>query len=62
MKELSFDRMENIHGGTRTTNNCSTLGNEIAMAGLIFGMTALALATGPIGWATSAFLPYQVLA
>ena len=52
MQELSIERMEKIHGGTRTTNNCSNLGNGIAMGGLIFGMTALALATGPIGWAT----------
>ena len=52
MKELSIERMEDIHGGTRTKNNCSNLGNGIATAGLIFGMTALALATGPIGWAT----------
>lgn len=51
MKELSFENMENISGGTRTTNNCSNLGNGVAMAGLLLGATALALATGPIGWA-----------
>ncbi|WP_209329928.1 hypothetical protein [Lunatimonas salinarum] len=48
MKELSILQMENIVGGTSTSNNCSNLGNGLAIGGMIVGATLLAI--GPIGW------------
>jgi hypothetical protein len=48
MRELNSIEMESLVGGTRTTNNCSNLGNAIATTGLILG--GLGLALGPVGW------------
>ncbi|WP_209331149.1 hypothetical protein [Lunatimonas salinarum] len=48
MRELSSIEMESLLGGTRTTNNCSNVGNAIATAGMILG--GLSLALGPVGW------------
>jgi hypothetical protein len=50
MKELSMERMELVSGGTTTTNNCSNIGNALAMSGLTVSMITLAIASGPIGW------------
>jgi hypothetical protein len=48
MKELSIEQMEMVKGGTKTTNNCSNVGNGIAMGSFI--VSGIALATGPVGW------------
>ena len=45
MKELSIERMEMVSGGA---NTCSNIGNGIAISAL--AVSALALATGPVGW------------
>lgn len=47
MKEISIERMEVINGGK---NNCSNLGNGLAIASLNVAMISLAVGSGPVGW------------